>query len=176
MELGLRPIEPADNLAVAHVIRTVMPEFGCVGTGFSINDPEVDDMYATYIVPGSGFFVLYTDDLLAGAAAGAMGSGEESVVGVGGYAPLAGGDPGVCELRKMYLLPGARGHGGGRWLLEHCLNAATAAGYDRMYLETVAAMTAAAAVYRKFGFVEIPEPLGATGHSGCDRFMVRPLG
>jgi len=39
--LTLRPITPTDNAAIANVIRTVMPEFSCVGEGFSINDPEV---------------------------------------------------------------------------------------------------------------------------------------
>ena len=42
-----------------------------------------------------------------------------------------------------------------------------------MYLETVTSMTTAAQVYRKYGFAPIDGPLGATGHSGCDRFMLK---
>ena len=40
----IRPIAPGDDAAVASVIRTVMPEFGAVGSGFAISDPEVDWM------------------------------------------------------------------------------------------------------------------------------------
>ena len=39
--------------------------------------------------------------------------GDGRVVGGGGIAPLAGGDPDVCELRKMYFLPSLRGLGAG---------------------------------------------------------------
>ena len=61
MALHLRPIAPRDDAAVAAVIRTVMPEFGCVGEGFSILDPEVDAMSAAYAAPRSGFFVVEDD-------------------------------------------------------------------------------------------------------------------
>ncbi|WP_116126607.1 GNAT family N-acetyltransferase [Lewinella sp. IMCC34183] len=159
--LSLREITPADNAAVGHVVRTVMPEFGCVGEGYSINDPELADMYGSYAADRSAFFVL-TDS-------------NGDVVGVGGYAPLAGGDGTVCELRKMYLLSSARGLGGGGMLLARCLRDAAADGYTRMYLETVAAMTTAAGVYDKYGFRPLDGPLGSTGHSACDRFMLRSL-
>ncbi|MEL7161784.1 MAG: GNAT family N-acetyltransferase [Bacteroidota bacterium] len=162
--MRLRPITPADNTAAAHVIRTVMPEFGCVGEGYSINDPEVENMAGYYSVPGAAFYVLE-----AGAAAGAK------IVGVGGYAPLAGGDGTTCELRKMYLLPEARGKGMGRLLLDTCFEGAHKDGYTRMYLETVEEMTGAAALYRKNGFVYLEAPLGATGHCSCDRYMVKNL-
>ena len=159
--LTLRPITEADNAAAARVIRTVMPEFSCVGAGFSINDPEVDNLHEAYAAPRSAFYVLEDTD--------------GRVVGVGGYAPLTGGDGNVCELRKMYLLPAARGHGGGRALIERCLAGAAADGFTLMYLETVQGMTDAARLYHKYGFRYLDGPLGATGHGGCDRFMVREL-
>ena len=40
----IRPISAADDATIASIIRTVMPEFGAVGSGFAINDPEVDWM------------------------------------------------------------------------------------------------------------------------------------
>ncbi|MDN3633429.1 GNAT family N-acetyltransferase [Neolewinella lacunae] len=176
--MRIRPITSADNRAVAQVIRTVMPEFNCVGEGFSINDPEVDDMAAHYNSPGATFFVLET-----GAAAGApprppewgeLGRGAE-IVGCAGFAPLTGSDGKTCELRKMYLLPSARGQGGGKMLMTACLEGARQAGYTQIYLETVTAMETAQQVYLRSGFRYIEGPLGATGHSGCDRFMIRDL-
>ncbi len=156
--LSLRPILPGDNPAVARIIRTVMPEFNCVGEGYSINDPELENMHAAYSTPRSGFFVLAESD--------------GTLVGVGGYAPLAGADGTVCELRKMYLLPAVRGRGGGRQLLNRCLAEARAEGYEKMYLETVGAMEVAGKVYEKYGFHSLDAPMGCTGHSGCDRFMI----
>ncbi|WP_420459347.1 GNAT family N-acetyltransferase [Neolewinella sp.] len=156
--LTLRPITPADNPAVARIVRTVMPEFNCAGEGFSINDPELEDMYTAYHQPRAAFYLLEE---------------EGTPVGVGGYAPLAGGDGTVCELRKMYLLPAARGKGGGKLIMDACLAGAQRDDFAAMYLETVTAMTTAAQVYRKYGFQPIDGPLGSTGHGGCDRFMLK---
>ncbi len=169
MNLTLRPIAPADNAAVAYVIRTVMPEFGCVGAGFSIEDPEVDDMAGAYGGPRSEFFVV------EGPGAPDDPAAATTILAVAGYAPLTGGDADTCELRKMYALSAARGKGAGKLLIDACLAGAREAGFRRMYLETVAAMTQAAELYRKHGFREIAGPLGGTGHTGCDRYMVRDL-
>lgn len=166
---------------MAGVIRTVMPEFNCVGEGFSINDPEVDDMAGAYAGERSAFFVV-TLGGNAGvppppptAPAPQRGSEDKEAVLLGGagFAPLAGGDGTICELRKMYLLPTARGQGAGRLLMEACLEGAKAAGYTHVYLETVTAMAAAAKLYQHYGFEYLDEPLGDTGHGGCDRYMLR---
>lgn len=161
MSFQIRPIEPKDDAAVAAIIRTVMPEFGADGPGFAIHDPEVDFMSRSYGEPRSAYFVLEVDGV---------------VVGGGGVAPLAGETTGeVCELRKMYFLPAARGLGAGRALIERCLEAATGFGFKRCYLETLEAMKAAQKLYRANGFVEIDGPCGNTGHFSCDRFFVRDL-
>ena len=142
------------------IIRTVMPEFGAQGPGFAINDPEVDRMSAQYSLPGHAFFVVEEDC---------------RVIGSGGVAPLAGGDPDVCELRKMYFLPEARGRGLGEQLLRRCLDVAKSLGYRRMYLETLGAMRAAVKLYERMGFRERSCGLGNTGHFGCDRYFDRDL-
>jgi len=97
------------------------------------------------------------------------------VIGGAGVAPLEGGEADVCELRKMYFLPEARGIGAGSAMLERCLEAARALGFRRMYLETLTGMNAAQALYRRHGFAELPGPLGGTGHFSCDRFFIREL-
>ncbi|OAV44234.1 GNAT family N-acetyltransferase [Lewinella sp. 4G2] len=175
--LTVRPLTAADNAAAAAVIKTVMPEFGCVGPGYSIEDPEMDDLYGTYSKPRSNYFVV--QDLGAAAGAGEVGKQPSpppgKLVAVAGYAPLTGGDPNVCELRKMYALPEARGLGVGQALLQQCLEGARKDGFKTMYLETVTAMRDAAAFYQKNGFRYVEGPMGATGHSGCDLFMVLDL-
>ena len=162
----IRPIRAGDRAAVARLIRTVMPEFGAKGPGFAIMDPEVDDMFGAYQGSRAAYLVVIRP---AGRA------GEEVVVGGCGFAQLVGGEPGTCELRKMYFLPEVRGLGVGSALLAQCLARSRKAGFERMYLETLTAMSQARALYERSGFRRIEGPLGATGHFGCNHFYMREL-
>ena len=157
---SIRPIKAADDAAMAAIIRAVMPEFGASGAGFAINDPEVDWMSRAYAAPGHAYFVLERD---------------QRVLGGAGIAPLAGGDAGTCELRKMYFLPEARGLGAGAMMMSRCLDAARAARFTRCYLETLRGMDAAMRLYERNGFRRIDAPMGATGHGGCNTFYLREL-
>lgn len=157
----IRPIRPEDSAPMAQVIRDVMTEFGAVGEGYSINDPEVGDMFGAYQGSGSAFFVI-------------TGPAGE-VLGGGGIGPLAGGDADTCELKKMYFLPDLRGSGMGMRLLRHCLHTARLLGYARCYLETLDTMHHARKLYRKVGFSDLDSARGATGHSGCNRWMMLEL-
>ena len=156
----IRPIAPADDAAMAAIIRAVMPEFGATGDGFAINDPEVDWMSRAYSAPRHAFFVLERDNMVLGGA---------------GIAPLAGGDDDVCELRKMYFLPEARGSGAGAAMMARCLQAARDAGFRQCYLETLTGMDAAMRLYQRSGFRRIDGPMGATGHGGCNTFYLLDL-
>jgi putative acetyltransferase len=160
--LVIRPIRSEDDAAVAAIIRAVMPEFGASGPGFAIHDPEVGFMTRAYDREGAAYFVV------CDAASG-------QVLGGGGVAPLDG-EPGVCELRKMYFLPAVRGRGAGARMLTTCLEAAKRLGYQRCYLETLTGMEAAQKLYRAFGFRPLDAQMGATGHFSCDRYYIRDLG
>ncbi len=156
----IRPIRAGDDAAMADVIRTVMPEFGATGSGFAISDPEVDWMSRAYAAPRHAYFVVERHGRVLGGA---------------GVAPLAGGDAGVCELRKMYFLPEARGSGAGAAMMARCLDAARGFGFRQCYLETLTGMDAAMRLYERSGFRRIDAPLGATGHGGCNRFYLLDL-
>ena len=157
---AIRPIARRDDRAMAAVIRSVMTEFGASGPGFAIHDPEVDDLSRAYRPEGHAYWVVVRG---------------ERVVGGGGYGRLTGAPPDICELRKMYFLPEARGVGMGARLLAHVLEKAAAAGYRQCYLETLVSMSQARRLYEAFGFRRIDGPMGATGHFSCDAWYVRDL-
>jgi len=159
-EFKIRHIAPRDDAAVAAIIRAVMPEFGAVGDGFAINDPEVNWMSLAYADAGCAYFVVEKDGVVLGGA---------------GIAPLTGGDPDVCELRKMYFLPELRGMGAGAAMMAKCLDAARTLGFKRCYLETLRGMDAAMRLYERSGFQKIDGPMGATGHGGCNAFYLLEL-
>jgi putative acetyltransferase len=156
----IRPIRSGDDAEVAAIIRDVMASFGAIGPEYSSSDPEVGAMTAAYDGARSACFVLEVDG---------------RVLGCGGIAPLAGATPDVCELRKMYLLPAARGRGLGERMLHHCLEAARLRSYRRCYLETLSGMDAAQKLYLKTGFTKLAAPLGSAGHSGCNRHYLLEL-
>ncbi|MFK7956627.1 MAG: GNAT family N-acetyltransferase [Lysobacterales bacterium] len=157
----IRPIRPTDNGAMARIIRDVMTEHGAVGSGYSINDPEVTDMHGAYDGAGSAFFVVVDDN--------------DQVLGGAGVGPLVGGDADVCELKKMYFMPTVRGTGMGLQVLRHCLHSARLLGYKHCYLETLELMHKARRLYRKQGFEDLTGPMGETGHFACNRWMMREL-
>lgn len=156
----LRKIRSEDNTQMAKVIRKVMTEFGAVGSGFSIEDPEVDAMFEAYQDPRSIFYVVEM---------------EEKVVGGAGIAQLEGGDSSVCELKKMYFSPEARGLGAGKVLAKLLINEATLRHFKTIYIETLEDMYAANRLYQSLGFQRIPKSLGNTGHCGCDTFYALEL-
>lgn len=157
----IRPIDPKDNAAVKALVLDTLAEFGLFGEGFAGVDAELNDMHGAYDNDLSAYYVVEMNG---------------QVVGVGGYAPLLGTEPGtVAELRKMYLTPALRGQGVGRQLIERCLAETQALGYQTMYLETVPGMQAAQSLYQKHGFTRTEARMGDTGHSNCSVTMARSL-
>jgi GNAT superfamily N-acetyltransferase len=76
--------------------------------------------------------------------------------------PVAGGGvkrlgDGVGEIKRMYVVPDARGQGHARRLLTAIEDAARARGYARLRLDTGPRQPRARALYASAGFREIPD-------------------
>jgi GNAT superfamily N-acetyltransferase len=63
--------------------------------------------------------------------------------------------PTTAEVKRMYMRPSSRRQGLGRALLERLIEAARAAGYGSIRLDSPDFMTAAHALYRSSGFADI---------------------
>lgn len=71
------------------------------------------------------------------------------VLGAGAWHHL---NPTTAELKRVFLLPGARGRGEGRQLVQALLESARAQGCQTACLDTGHLMTEAIALYRSLGF------------------------
>jgi putative acetyltransferase len=156
----VRQITLKDNLELETLIKTVMTEFGASGEGFSIHDLEVKNMYQAYSKKRHQYLVI-TDR-------------HHKILGGAGIGELLGLEQNYCELKKMYFYKELRGHGMASIVMEKLLDFACK-NYQYCYIETLSGMDAAQSLYQKFGFKKIKEPLGNTGHFGCDKYYLKPL-
>ena len=159
-EIKLRAIQPEDNAALAKIVRESLTEFGANKPGTVYYDETTDHLFELFRAAGAAYFV-------------AEYSGE--VAGGGGIFPSDGLPDGTCELVKMYLKNTVRGKGVGRMLIEKCIAVAGQKGYTAMYIETMPELKQAVSLYEKFGFSQLKEPMGNTGHFGCDVWMLKQL-
>jgi putative acetyltransferase len=159
--ITIRPIAPGDNAALARAVRDTLAEFGAAKPGTAYYDEATDHLYELFSqTPRGAYFVAELN-------------GE--VLGGGGIFPTEGLPADTVELVKLYLLPAARGRGAGKALIDHCLEAARALGYARVYLETTEELTQAIPLYERLGFSYLPQALGNSGHFGCQIWMIKEV-
>jgi len=65
-------------------------------------------------------------------------------------------DDQACEMKRLYVSPAGRGKGLGKALMEAIVALATEMGYREIRLDTLSSLREAVAMYRKYGFVDIP--------------------
>jgi len=158
--ITIRLIEPPDNAALANIIRNALTEFNANKPGTVYFDESTDHLYELFQIEKGIYHVAVMNDQIVGGA---------------GIYHTEGLDTDTCELVKMYLSPTVRGKGLGKLLMQECLNAAKKAGFKKVYLETMPELIVAVPMYEKFGFTYLKEPMGNSGHNGCDIWMVKLL-
>jgi GNAT superfamily N-acetyltransferase len=80
----------------------------------------------------------------------------------------------AAEVKRMYVVPQARGHGHARRILAHLEQTARAAGADVMVLETGTAQPEAIALYTSSGYERI-DPFGHYAWSPTNRCFAKKL-
>lgn len=156
----IRPIEHTDNLALAKVIRDALTEFGANKPGTVYFDPTTDALYELFRAKGAYYFVATINNELVGGC---------------GIFPTENLPQGTCELVKLYLKDTARGTGLGKKLMQQSMDWAKENGYHQVYLESMPELSKAVSIYENVGFTRLSQPLGNSGHSGCDIWMTKQL-
>lgn len=112
-------------------------EFNLCFQGF---EEELRDLPGKYAPPRGRLFLALWDG---------------QVAGMGALRPLA--QPGVCEMKRLYVRPGFRGHDIGNLLARNLIRSAQECGYSAMRLDTIPGkMDSAIGLYRRLGFSEVP--------------------
>jgi putative acetyltransferase len=150
----IRSWQPGDRDAAVALIAQVLTEYGLTCEP-NDSDRDAHEVEACYWETGGEFWVIETEGVLVGTA---------------GYRPTSRGDHAV-ELRKMYLLPQARGQGLGRYLLETLEYAIQQRGVNEIWLETASALKEAVGLYETSGY----EPASGVETARCDRVYRKTL-
>lgn len=141
------------------------------------DQPEVEDLLdqadarSASLYPTGSRFGPTLADLLAQDVRFFVARRAGQVVGCGGYALAPGG---WAELKRIFVVPAARGAGVGRRIVSVIEHGAKGEGVAGLFLETGVRSVEAIGLYRRLGYVE-RGPFGAYGPDPLSVFMEKPL-
>jgi GNAT superfamily N-acetyltransferase len=153
-KVEIRHARPADIDAVRAMMREYI-EWIALDLAFQEIDAELDRLPGDYAPPRGVLLVAADGDRYAGVIA------------------LRPFDTRICEMKRLFIRPEARGLGLARRLIDALLAEARRLGYAEIRLDTLPMMGAAQALYEAMGFVDMPAyydtPIAGT------RFMRKAL-
>ena len=136
----LAPVRHAEEIAAAAALFREYADWLGIDLSFQGFEAELASLPGKY-APPTGELVL---------ACSPAGEG----LGCVAVRPLDG--PVVCEMKRLYVRPAARGLGIGTALVGAIITSAEELGYAEMRLDTLPSMPEAFALYERFGFLQIP--------------------
>jgi ribosomal protein S18 acetylase RimI-like enzyme len=127
---------PDDRATVETLFREYI---GSLTEDISFQNPndELATLPGKYARPGGVVLIAWDRDKAAGAI---------------GYRML---EPGIAEMKRLYVRPAYRGSGLGRELANELIEEARACGYRTIMLDTLESMSAARTLYRDLGFAPV---------------------
>ncbi|MCJ8282024.1 MAG: GNAT family N-acetyltransferase [Rivularia sp. ALOHA_DT_140] len=150
----IRQWKVGDRNSAAGVIRTVLSEYG-LGWEPDGADKDVLQVEDYYLNKNGEFWVIEY---------------QGEIVGTGAYYPIERGEDSV-EIRKMYLLPKARGFGLGKFLLQQLEAAISCRGFKQIWIETASVLSEAVKLYESNGY----KPATGVETDRCDRVYIKKL-
>jgi len=186
----IRNWEQSDRTPASEVIRSVLSEYGL---GWEPNgaDRDVLQVEECYLATGGEFWVIEhltstkdsSEITNLQASEGRLRSfsrdfsrqaniikHQNQIVGTAAYYPIHRGEKAV-EIRKMYLLPSARGLGLGKYLLQQLEKAIASRGFQQIWIETASVLAEAVKLYESNGY----QPATGVETARCDRVYVKNL-
>ncbi len=150
----IRDWQVRDRIFASEVIRSVLTDYGLPWESRGA-DRDVIDVEECYLATGGEFWVVEQQNIIVGTSA---------------YYPTSRGKNAV-EIRKMYLLPIARGKGLGRYLLQELESAIALRGFEQIWLETASVLAQAVKLYETSGYL----PTEGVETPRCDRLYLKSL-
>jgi putative acetyltransferase len=150
----IRDWQQDDRETVVRLIGGVLQEYNLTWQPEEA-DKDVIEIERYYLEAGGEFWIVER---------------ERQIIGTGAYYPISRGKKAV-EIRKMYLLPIARGKGLGKYLLQELEKAIIKRGFNEIWIETASVLKEAVCLYEKNGY----EPNIGIETKRCDRVYRKKL-
>lgn len=150
----IRDWQPSDRTIAFNLIGSVLAEYGLTQEPNGA-DRDVLEVESFYQKKNGEFWVIER---------------QNKLVGTGAYYPISRGQNAV-EIRKMYLLPEARGVGLGKFLLTELESAIVQKGFEQIWIETASVLKEAVQLYERNGY----QPSTGVETLRCDRVYVKYL-
>ena len=158
--MKIRQVKESDNPHLAKMIRKVFEEHNAPKNGTVYSDPTTDYLYESFQIEKSVLWVAENNNIILGCC---------------GVYPTNGLPKQCAELVKFYLPKESRGKGIGKILMERSIDWAEKFGYTELYIESLPQFSKAVNMYEKQGFIQLKNPLGASGHTSCNIWMLKNL-
>ncbi|MDN7182245.1 GNAT family N-acetyltransferase [Caballeronia sp. SEWSISQ10-4 2] len=143
-----------DDLGVVSAIFREYVNSASANLDFQDYEAEFAGLPGKYAPPDGRLLLAWRDDKVVGCVA------------------LRRVDANTCEMKRVYVHPGARGENLGRRLVEQILSEARATGYSRICLDVLPEFVAAQRIYESLGFTSAPpitfNPIPGTKFLGLD--------